>query len=478
MKPRASTVHRLLALACALALLMSQAAGARAMTLEEERKIGRRAFREVMAQLPQVKDPDVLGYVRGLGRRLASHLKDAPFAFKFYVADEPEFNAFALPGGYIFLFRGLITEMHSEAELAGVMAHEMAHVHHRHLAEMVRRSGPVTAAAIAGMIAGMLLGTVAGVPQLGQAVTIGSAAGGLQKQLAYSREQEAQADYQAFRLLMAAHYPPEEMARSFRRIWRQERYTMPQVPGYLLTHPTSPERLERLEALVKRHPHPPFPYDNHRFLRIRTRLIALYDTPDTARRRLLNLQKQPGRAQLALYGLALLAMREGRFDLALKRFARLTGRWSEDATVLRDRGICHLRLGQYARARRLLRRALALTPKDDEALLALGQSYLQGDELVQAVDSLRRLVARDPDNDQAQYDLGVALGRLGRTAEASLHLGLAFKARGNRRAARYHLQRAVAGLAGRPELQAQARKALKELDKKSPAHGREGNPRS
>ncbi len=470
-------LRSLIALATALALFWSLAAApALALTLEEEREIGRKALREVKAELPLIKDPDVLSYLRRLGARLAAQVKDDPFEYHFYVADLGEMNAFALPGGWIFIFRGMITSLESEAELAGVMAHEMSHVHYRHIASRMKRSGPVTAATLAGMLAGMILGGLAGVPQLGQAITMGSVAAGIQKQLAFSREDEKQADYGAFQIVSKAGYPPKEMERSFARIWREQRYTMPQVPTYLLTHPTSPERMETLQNLVRRHPFKGSSYDNGDFLRIRTRLIALYDSEDSAERALRHqLEKRGDLHELARYGLGLLEMRRSRFALALKQLQQVGGRWADSPAVIRARGICHLRLGEYGQAQALLARVLVQDPKDQEALLALGQAYLQTGRLSQARDTFRRVLALDGENSQARYDLGVALGRLGHTAEASLQLGLAFKARGNLRAARYHLERALKGLAGRPQLQAQARKALDEMDrpkkkKRPPAH--------
>lgn len=468
---------RIIALFSAFCLFWALAApSVLALTMEEEREIGRQALHEVKAELPLVEDPDVVSYIRGLGARLAAELEDNPWEYNFYVADVGEMNAFALPGGWIFLFRGMITSMESEAELAGVMAHEMSHVYYRHIAERMKRSGPVTAGMLAGMLAGMILGGLAGVPELGQAVTMGSMAGGIQKQLQFSREDERQADYGAFKVVSGAGYPPEEMEKSFARIWREQRYTMPDVPGYLLTHPTSPERMETLQNLVRRHPVKDAKYDNSEFLRIRTKLIALYENEDTAERTLTQTIRtsQDERRDLARYGMGLLEMRRSRFELALKQFQLVGGKWKDSRAVIRAQAICQLRLGEYDKARAQLARVLARGPQDQEALLAMGQTYLRKEQPAQARDYFLKVLELNPDCDQARYDLGVALGRMGQTAEASLQLGLAFKARRNFRAARYHLERAVKGLAGKPDLETQARKALNDLDERDKKKGPPG----
>jgi beta-barrel assembly-enhancing protease len=475
-------MKRFIAIFTVLALFMSLTApSVLALTLEEERDIGRKAMQQVMAEIPMIEDPDILSYIRNLGARLARQLDDNPWEFKFYVANLDEMNAFALPGGWMVFFRGMITDMDSEAELAGVMAHEMSHVYYRHISSRIKRSGPVNALTVAGMIAGMILGGLAGLPQLGQAITMGSVAGGIQKQLEFSREDERQADYGAFLILTKAGYPPEEMEKSFARIYRETRNTSPDVPGYLRTHPTSPERMETLQNLVRRHPTKNVSYDNSEFLRVRTKLIALYDSEDTAERKLMNQTRSKSEElrDLARYGMGLLETRRKHYERALKHLQLVGGKWKDSPAVIRARAICLLRLGQFDRAGSILARVLARNPKDVEALLTMGQIYLQNDKPQQAEEYFREVLKLTPDSEQAQYDLGVALGRIGRTAEASLYLGLAFKARRNQRAARYHLEKAAKELSGRPELANRARKALDEMDeikkKRKPEDSQEGS---
>ncbi len=474
-------MKRFISLATALIFLLSMTApAALALTLEEEREIGRKAIQEVMAEIPLIEDPDILSYIRNLGARLVEELDENPWEFKFYVADLGEMNAFALPGGWMVFFRGMITSMESEAELAGVMAHEMSHVYYRHISSRIKRSGPVNAITMAGMIAGLILGGLAGVPELGQAITMGSMAGGIQKQLEFSREDERQADYGAFVIISKAGYPPEEMEKSFARIYREQRHTMPDVPGYLRTHPTSPERMETLQNLVRRHPTQKAIYNNSEFLRIRTKLIAMYDSEDAAERKLLHQTKSKNveERDLARYGMGLLEMRRSHFERALKHLQLVGGKWKSSSAVIRAQAICRLRLGQFHQAESILARVLARNPKDQEALLTMGKIYLQKEQPNQAQDYFREVLKLNPESEQAHYDLGVALGRMGRTAEASLYLGLAFKARRNFRVARYHLERAAKGLTGQPELEAKARKALSALDeikeKKKPDDREEG----
>ena len=433
------------------------------ISLEEERKIGQEALEEVMVQLPLVDDPDIVNYVRDLAKRLEVHVPDRPFPFKVWVADLPDMNAFAIPGGYIFMFRGMITSLQTEGELAGVLAHEMGHVWRRHLAKRVQRSTPVNIASLAGMLAGVLLGGTVS-PALGQALTMGSIAGGVQQQLAFSREDEEEADWAGFKTMTAAGYPPKDMENSFQRIWKMEQYLGGNVPVYLRTHPTSPQRIENMANMTRTWQGTAQPYDNHRFLLVQTRLVALYEDEAEAKTNLRHRRLSNPKDPYAIYGLALLAMRQHQYDAALSYLQALRKYWPNDPYQIRAQGVCLLLMGKNRQAMEVLEQVLAMHPNDADALLALGQAYQREGDLKRSREVLKRLVKLDETNHGGLYELGVTMGRLGQVGEASLFLGLAFKERKNNRSAVYHLKRAVAQLADKPELQAKAQEALDQLE--------------
>ncbi len=433
------------------------------MSLEEERKIGREAYEEVIAEIPLVEDPDIVNYVRDLAKKLEVYVDDKPFPFRIYVADLPDMNAFAIPGGYIFMFRGMMTSLESEGELAGVLAHEMGHVWRRHLARRIQKSTPVNIASLAGMLAGLLLGGTVS-PALGQAVTLGSMAGGVHKQLAFSREDEQEADWAAFKTITAAGYPPKEMEKSFHRIWKMEQYLGGNVPVYLRTHPTSPQRIENMSNMARLWKGKINLYDNHRFLLVQTRLIALYDSEAQAKTALSRRRLADPKDPYPIYGLALLAMRRHQYGTALSFLKALKKYWPNDLYQLRAQGVCLLLMGRNQEAISELQRVLDMRPDDLDALLAMGQAYQREGDLDRAREVLAQAVKLDPRGHAVLYELGVTLGRLGQVGEASLYLGLAFKQRRNYRSARYHLNRAVQQLSGRPDLQEKAQKALEQID--------------
>jgi predicted Zn-dependent protease len=438
------------------------------MTLEEERKLGQEAFEEVSTRLKLIDDPDCLAYLHGLGARLVEQLPDNPFTYRFYIADSPELNAFAIPSGYIVFNRGMISALSSEAELAGVLAHEITHVQLRHMANRIEKATPLTIATLAGALLGITLATTGG-GALGQAVMMGSIAGSTQAMLSFSREDEAQADYNGYLLLTGLGYPGVEMALSFKRIWAQERLLGGNVPVYLRSHPTSPERMERVENMTQRNPRPFSPYDNSEFLRVKARLEALYEPTEEVLRRLKTRHEENLRDPLPVYGLALVHMRQGRYDLSMAYLKILCRLWTNSPLVWREQAKCRLFTGEYAQASELYSSVVFQRPEDQEALSGLAQAYLRSDQLEQARLALTRLVKLDPEGDQALYDLGVVLARQDRTAEGSLCLGRAFFKRCNWRTAHFHLAKAVAGLVDQPELLRQAQAELERLEEKAEA---------
>ena len=125
--------RRIGALGCAVALI---AAGrAAAVSYEGERELGRRFDLALRQQAPMISDPEVIGYVTEVGRKIVGTLDDSYFDYQFAVVRDPRVNAFAVPGGYVYVNSGLLANVKNEDELAAVLGHEIGHVHAHHAAE-------------------------------------------------------------------------------------------------------------------------------------------------------------------------------------------------------------------------------------------------------------------------------------------------------------------------------------------------------
>lgn len=221
-----------------------------AISPAQEQAIGDREHPRILAEYGgAVSDPRVTQYVDRVGQRLKAVSELPQQRFTFTVLDTPLANAFALPGGYVYVTRGLLGLANDEAELAGVLAHEIGHVTARHSAQRITQAqygqlGAMGAAVLGGILLGREGAQVAG--QAAQSVALGWVQG-------YSREQEFEADQLGVRYLSRAGYDPRGMARFLATLQADEqlsaRESGRQVPGgapdWLATHPRTLERIGR-----------------------------------------------------------------------------------------------------------------------------------------------------------------------------------------------------------------------------------------
>lgn len=132
------------------------------LTLDDEYQIGRMIVRGLRDQDQILEDPEVTEYIRSLGYRLSSQAHDGAQRFNFFMVKENTINAFALPGGFIGVNSGLVLETKNESELAGVLAHEIAHVTQRHIARSIAAQSRSSLVSTAAMLAAILVGAAAG----------------------------------------------------------------------------------------------------------------------------------------------------------------------------------------------------------------------------------------------------------------------------------------------------------------------------
>jgi hypothetical protein len=212
-------------------------------TPAQDVQIGREAAQEVRRELPLLKDDGVDQYVDKIGQRLVkaipSEFHHREFRYSFEVVNQKEINAFALPGGPMFLNRGMIEAAKNEGEVVGVMAHEIAHVALRHGTAQATKAQGFQAGAIAGQIIGAIVGGTAGsVIATGSQLTLGTYF------LKYSREYEREADLLGAQIMARAGYDPRRMADMFRTIEKQSRGSGPE---WLSSHPNPSNRYEAIQ---------------------------------------------------------------------------------------------------------------------------------------------------------------------------------------------------------------------------------------
>src|SRR5687767_7925248 len=215
--------------------------------ISEDVKLGREAAAEVRRELPMLNDSRVDAWVEDIGatlvRAIPSEFQHSEFRYTFEVVNQKEINAFALPGGPMFLNRGMIEAAKTEGEVAGVMAHEISHVALRHGTAQATSGQKWQIGAVAGQILGAIVGG-----GLGEVLSTGTQIGAGLKIMSYGREYERQADLLGAQMLARAGYDPREMANMFRTI---EQEGGRGGPEWMSSHPNPGNRYNAIVAEAK-----------------------------------------------------------------------------------------------------------------------------------------------------------------------------------------------------------------------------------
>lgn len=208
--------------------------------------------RSVMLQLRNagviVEDPQLTEYINLLGSRLASQANSGQFSFEFFLVDDGQINAFALPGGYIGINTGLLQATENESELASVLAHEVSHVTQRHIARQIYDNQRTSLLSMATMIAAVLLGAASGSGDAVQGAAMAGQAAAAQRQINFTRAHEHEADRIGIDVLAAAGFDPHAMASFFDKLARRYGARADRIPEMLQTHPVTTDRIAEARA--------------------------------------------------------------------------------------------------------------------------------------------------------------------------------------------------------------------------------------
>lgn len=223
------------------------------MSQKRELEIGAEEHAKVMQSMALVEDQDLTAYVNEVGQRLAAVSDRPDLSFKFTVIDSPEINAFALPGGYVYINRGLLAYLNSEAELAAVLGHEIGHITARHAVQQQSRG---SLARVASGVGGIVAAVATGSGYIGsQIMDVGSlwAQAGLS---GFGREHELEADILGAEYLLRAGYDPQAVITVVTVLKNQEDFNtkvanqQPSYHGLFSTHPRNDTRLQQAIASV------------------------------------------------------------------------------------------------------------------------------------------------------------------------------------------------------------------------------------
>ncbi len=202
------------------------------ISLEEEWTLGNQLAGDIEKQMTIVRDPAVNQYVSKLGQSIVNRTSMAQLPWNFHVVQDPEINAFAIPGGHVYVTTGLIKAADQASELAGVMAHEIAHGVERHATEQMTRAYGLN------LVAGLILGQN---PETYQQILAQVAGGGAMAN--FSRDAEREADRLAVQWLPGVGFNPEGMALMFEELLRNRQRAPNAVDRFFSTHPLTESRI-------------------------------------------------------------------------------------------------------------------------------------------------------------------------------------------------------------------------------------------
>jgi predicted Zn-dependent protease len=389
-----------------------------------------------------------VGYVTSVGKKILAAMPPQPFDYHFHVVKEDVYNAFAIPAGHIFINSGLLAVMESEDELAGILGHEIAHVVNRHISKRIDRSKKINLATMAGMVAGIFLGATTGDPAALQALTIGSAAAGQTASLAYSREDEAQADQLGLQYIRKAGYDTAGLLSVLKKIRSKQWFGTQHIPTYMMTHPALEDRLVWVDTWSNQNQkgQPPkkkaLPKTKTAFKKINIRLKALHGEAAGALKEFQNALKKSPEDNDMLYGYGLTLARVGKKVEAVTYIQKALAHNALDPFILTDLGRIYFMDGRYKEAHDTLEGALSISMDNPEGLFYFGRTLVELDQLDEAAKIFKTLISKYKGYEEAYYSLGETSGRLKDLPNAHYYLGLYYYKKGEYRTAHFHLVRA------------------------------------
>jgi len=419
------------------------------LSKSEEAQIGRAIMAQIRQSGAVVEDPLVTEYINEVGSRIAAQANDGSQSFKFFVIEDPNINAFALPGGFIGVHTGLLEATRNEDELAGVLAHEVAHVTQRHIARAIHASQRQSIMSTAIMLGAILAGVVSGdsdVAQAGMVVAQGSAA---QQQINFTRSNEYEADRIGIRAMGDAGFDPHGMASFFEVMSRQSPSDLNmRVPEFLRTHPVTTQRIAEARNRAREYPRRPGNDSvNYGIARARMK-VESFDTEEAAVK-YFESRDYEKQNDIEKYGRAVAYQRAGRDRDANRIFEELLERNPKIIAYHIGAGETQLALEQNDRALATYERAVGLFPRNVPLVIHYGESLLKLGQADKAHKILLDLMNNVPPTPEQVRLIARAANDAGDTAEALYYLSEYHLMTGNLVGGISFLQRALA----LPELQ-------------------------
>lgn len=395
------------------------------LSREREQSIGRAIFRSLRDTERVITDPEIQEYVQNLGQRLGVHAQEGGFTFNFFMVQDGTINAFALPGGYVGIHSGLLLATAKESELAGVVAHEIAHVTQRHISRAVYANQRASILSMAAMLGAILVGAAVGADaDMISGAVMGVQSAAIQQQINFTRANEYEADRVGVGILAAAGFDPMGMPAFFETLARQSGPLAAQAPEFLRTHPVTVNRVAETRARAARYATEPVA-DSLGYTLAKARVRVL--TSQTPERALAWFEERHDEAARdpdigIAYGLALSRMALGQYQQALDRFQELRAANEEVIPFHSGLAAAQLALGRTAEAMATYGQAMALFPRNVPLTIHYAEALMQTGEAKEAHRILLDLLNNVRPTPEQVRLIALAASAAGDTADAHYYM--------------------------------------------------------
>jgi len=378
----------------------------------QERVLGQRWLRAYRSQVPTSSDPLLIDYLEQLFNRLTPHSQLAEKRIDLVLVENNTLNAFAVPGNIIGVHTGLLMYAKTENQLAAVLSHEMGHLSQRHYARQLEQQKKMMMPMLAGMLAGLVLAANSN-SDAGMATIMGAQAAAQQASLAFSRQNEQEADRIGMQTMVEAGLDPYAAADMFEEMVRANRLNR-RPPEYLLTHPVSESRVADARNRAQQYEHKPT-VDNLEYTLMRTRVrVAAEETPQIAARMFKSeLDKESDNPDASRYGWALALTDASQFDAARDALAPLLEKEPDRITYQIMRADIEISAERYKAALEILEAQLKQHPDSYPLIIRHAEALMKAGSYQQSADILEHYSRKRSNDDYVWYLLAEVNGLAG-----------------------------------------------------------------
>lgn len=378
----------------------------------QEKILGQRWLRAYRSQVPTSSDPLIISYLENLFGQLIPHSQLDEKRVDLVVVENNTLNAFAVPGNIIGVHTGLLMYAKTENQLAAVLAHEMGHLSQRHYARRLEQQKKMMMPMLAGMLAGLVLAANSN-SDAGMAAIMGTQAAAQQASLAFSRQNEQEADRIGMQTMVEAGLDPHAAADMFEQMVRANRLNR-RPPEYLLTHPVSETRVADARNRAQQYARKPYD-DNLEFQLMRTRVrVEAEETPQIAARMFKSeLDKESNYPDASRYGWALSLTEASQFDAARDALAPLLEKEPDRITYQIMRADIEIAAERYKAALEILETQLKQHPDNYPLTIRHAEALMKAGIYQQCADILERYSRKRSNDDYVWYLLAEVNGLAG-----------------------------------------------------------------